>query len=117
MNIKELVAQAYSNAVNKGFWSIGYDETSGGVKHTELATRSGFNLLVGTKIALIHSELSEALAGWRNGDTKNYAEELADVAIRLADLAGGTGVDLEAEIAAKMMKNKNRSYLHGGKRF
>ena len=33
--------------------------------------------------------------------------------IRVADLAGGSNVDLEGEIAKKMAKNKDRPRLHG----
>ena len=40
------------------------------------------------KIALCHAELSEALEALRKGD-ENFGEELADVVIRVADLAGG----------------------------
>jgi hypothetical protein len=41
------------------------------------------------KIALIHSELSEAWQGAIDGDEANYLEELADVAIRILDLLEG----------------------------
>lgn len=41
------------------------------------------------KIALIHSELSEAWQGSIAGDEGNYLEELADVAIRILDLIQG----------------------------
>ena len=62
---------------------------------------------------LIVSELGEALEALRYDDRDNFAEELADVAIRLADLCGGLGIDLEAEIKKKMEKNKSRGYKHG----
>jgi hypothetical protein len=41
------------------------------------------------KIALIHSELSEAWQGAIDGDEANYLEELADVAIRILDVLEG----------------------------
>jgi hypothetical protein len=41
------------------------------------------------KIALIHSELSEAWQGSIDGDEANYLEELADVAIRILDVLEG----------------------------
>jgi NTP pyrophosphatase (non-canonical NTP hydrolase) len=40
-------------------------------------------------------------------------EELADAIIRLADLAGVYGIDLEWHVAAKMAYNKTRPYKHG----
>ncbi len=67
----------------------------------------------GTLIALIHSELSEALEAHREGDVENFAEEMADVVIRVADLCGGYGIDLEAAIVAKMERNRQRPRLHG----
>jgi hypothetical protein len=41
------------------------------------------------KIALIHSELSEAWQAAMNADEANYLEELADVAIRILDVLEG----------------------------
>jgi len=69
-----------------------------------------------TSLALIHSEVSEALEGFRKGDQANVAEELADVLIRVLDVAGGLGFDMDAEVAAKLVKNRTRGYKHGGKK-
>ena len=41
--------------------------------------------------------------------------ELADIVIRVADMCGLYGIDLEAAIIEKMQYNKNRPYRHGGK--
>jgi DNA-binding NtrC family response regulator len=59
------------------------------------------------------AELSEALEALRKDDHPGSAEELADVVVRVAGLAGGTGVDLEVEIERKMDKNEARPKLHG----
>jgi len=67
-------------------------------------------------IALITSELSEALEAFRKDDLANFGEELADVFIRLLDTAEGLEIDLGSAIEAKMLKNQNRPYRHGGKR-
>jgi NTP pyrophosphatase (non-canonical NTP hydrolase) len=66
-------------------------------------------------IALVHSELSEALEGFRKLDRANFAEELADVLIRTLDLACGLGIDIDAEVKNKLEKNRSRGYRHGGK--
>lgn len=88
-----LCAQAHANAKEKGFWDQPRE--------------------FGTMIALIHSELSEALEADRHGDKVRVAEELADVAIRLGDLCGGLGIDLESAILAKIEKNAARPKMHG----
>ena len=44
---------------------------------------------IGELVALVHSEVSEALEGFRNRDMENVVEELADVKIRLHDFAQG----------------------------
>jgi NTP pyrophosphatase (non-canonical NTP hydrolase) len=65
--------------------------------------------------ALIHSEVSEALEAFRKDDMENFAEEMADVAIRVLDCTAGLGIDLADEILKKLEKNKSRGYRHGGK--
>lgn len=71
----------------------------------------------GTLLALIHSEVSEALEADRKGDAENFAEELADVCIRVFDLCGSKEIDLETAISKKMEYNKTRTYKHGGKAY
>jgi len=44
-------------------------------------------------------------------------EELADIILRVGDLAGRMGLDLEAAVVAKMEKNKKRVNRHGGKEY
>lgn len=73
-----------------------------------------------SKIALMHSELSEALEADRKGlqsevipGLSGVAEELADTVIRVLDYCGAHGIDLGAAIAAKMQVNLNRPYKHG----
>ena len=68
-----------------------------------------------TFLCLIHSEVSEALEGFRAGDRENVAEELADVLIRVLDLAIGLGIDMDNEVWNKIEANKKRGYKHGGK--
>jgi len=68
------------------------------------------------RIALCHSELSEALEGHRKHlmddhlPHRHMAEvELADVAIRVFDLAGAMGYDLGEAIAEKLAYNSERA--------
>jgi len=67
----------------------------------------------GTVIALIHSELSEALEADRHGDADQVAEELADAVIRILDFCGSAGINLDKEITKKMKVNEGRTRLHG----
>ena len=79
----------------------------------------------GEIIALMHSELSEALEALRHGNgpddhlpTFSGAEaELADVVIRIMDYAAARGLRLAEAIEAKAEYNTRRGYKHGGKRF
>jgi len=93
--IQSLVKEAHETAVEKGWWR---DERS---------------LL--DCIALIHCELSEAVEAYRKGDEAHVVEELADVLIRVFDLCGRRGWNLEKSVLDKMAFNKTRSYRHGGK--
>ncbi len=77
------------------------------------------------RIALIHSELSEALEGLRHGnpasdhipDFNAAEEELADVVIRIMDMAEVKGWRVAEAVIAKMKFNETRPYRHGGKVF
>lgn len=72
---------------------------------------------MGTILALIHGEVSEAMEADRKNDTDNFKEELADIVIRVFDLCGLEEIDLEAAINKKMEYNKTRSYKHGNKKY
>lgn len=67
-------------------------------------------------LALIHSEVSEALEAFRKGDKEGFAEELADIFIRVVGLAHGLEIDLGEGVEAKNEKNRQRAYRHGGKK-
>jgi NTP pyrophosphatase (non-canonical NTP hydrolase) len=67
-------------------------------------------------IALMHSELSEALEAMRNhGSKEEIAEELADCCIRIFDYCGAREIELEKALLKKIEYNKTRPYRHGKK--
>lgn len=73
---------------------------------------------MGTLLMLIVGEVSEAMeADRRNEGQHRVIEELADVCIRIFDLCGKNGWDLEGIIYKKMEFNKGRSYKHGNKKY
>jgi NTP pyrophosphatase (non-canonical NTP hydrolase) len=120
-SVTEWQDRVHSTAVGKGWWeraaclekAEGESEPSGVDFH-----------LVATKIALIHSELGEALEEVRSGRFRAYVKdgkpegmvvELADAAIRIMDLCGGLGLDLEEALRVKAAYNEGRPYKHGGR--
>jgi len=122
LTVSELVREAHANAEKHGFWDDPPE--------------------MGTSIALIHSELSEALEEVRKGNPglwymkrgtiggepaekmelglpkngekpEGFITELADAVIRIADLCGYLGIDLAPVIRAKMKYNATRPKMHG----
>jgi len=114
MHITDFVTVAHEYSVRGGWWE------------GEITAET-----LGTKIALIHSEISEALEGVRKDlqddhlpHRKAAEVELADAMIRIADLAGYLQYDLEGAIVEKMYYNSQRAdhkpenrAAAGGKKF
>jgi NTP pyrophosphatase (non-canonical NTP hydrolase) len=118
--INELAREIHENNKAKGF----YDDPDKNV---------------GEMLCLIHSEVSEALEadrkgifttgdihlvnGWSDNDSfkaafeKNvkdsFEDELADVMIRVMDLAAFKGINLDEHIKAKVRFNTLREHKHG----
>lgn len=117
LTIENLVDKAHGTSLGKGWW----DDERHGLELDRLLVRK----TIPTKLCLIHSEVSEALEDYRDGNfatvlneqgkPEGFASELADIIIRVADLAGALGIDLEQEITEKMKFNLTRPRRHGGK--
>ena len=123
MNINETMKLVHENAKAKGFFEKEKN--------------------IGEMLALIHSEVSEALEADRNNsyvetrvtvsDIANekddwqfntwyknlikgtFEEEMADIVIRVMDMCAFKGIDLESNIKAKMRYNSTREKYHGKK--
>ena len=69
-------------------------------------------------LMLVVTEVAEAMEEWRL-DPPDYVKlttELADVVLRVFNIAGFLDLDLEAAMRAKHEKNLLRPLRHGGKR-
>lgn len=66
-----------------------------------------------SKLGLVVTEIAEAMEAVRKNDRANFDEEVADTVIRIFDLVGAMGIDLDGTLAAKEQKNANRPKLHG----
>jgi NTP pyrophosphatase (non-canonical NTP hydrolase) len=66
-------------------------------------------------LCLVHSEVSECLEAYRKSDSAGIKEELADIVIRVFDIAAAEGIDLEKAIKEKHEYNKTRPFRHGNK--
>lgn len=67
-------------------------------------------------LCLVHSEVSECLEAYRHNNREGIEEELADIVIRVFDIAAAEGIDLENAINKKHKINQKRPYRHGGKK-
>lgn len=83
--------------------------------YTDLATGKALDRNVPEMLCLIHSEISEAMEGFRKKlqddklqHRKMMEVELADAMIRIGDLATFMGYDLGGAIVEKMAYNDNR---------
>ena len=66
---------------------------------------------VGEKLALIHSEVSEALQAYRHKKIRGpggFEDEMGDAIQRILHLCGALGVDVEGAILDKLAYNKDR---------
>jgi len=109
LSIHGMAAEAHEMALAKGWWDSSRD-----IPHC---------------LALIHSEVSEALEAYREHGSRNpddvdydpnpkpegFVYELADILIRVGDLARHCDLDLETAVKEKMEFNSTRGYRHGNK--
>jgi len=105
MILSEITRLAHANACAKGFheYKPRFGQPGQDTRH------------ILSWLMLITTEVAEAAEAARIGDFTNFAEECADIMIRLADLCASFEIDLEAEVVKKMARNAARPAMHGGK--
>jgi hypothetical protein len=126
MTIKDLVKTCHDVAIKKGWWGDVCDcpnprYSFGGDGENIPFCGKCLKLLLkqsrndGELIALMHSELSEALEELRKKscDMNKVGEELADCVIRIMDYCGARSIDLEKLLLDKIEINKTRPHRHG----
>lgn len=133
-----LASEAHETAVSKGWWDSNdagnlRDMVSDQTNELRPEERDFLASVArkleqkndGEMIALMHSELSEALEALRHGNPPSdhipefsgVEEEIADTIIRCCDLACARGWRVAEALVAKMEMNKSRAHKHGGKQF
>lgn len=100
--LNELSQEIYENNVQAGWW-------------TNLETGERKDRNVGELLCLVHSEISEAMEGYRKNlpDDKlphrsMFEVELADTIIRILDIAGAYNLDLGGAMEEKLNFNRIR---------
>lgn len=106
LHVEKLKKAIHKTAVEHGWWEEKEDH----------------NLFI--KLMLVVTEIAEAAEAFRADNPMSdhipefttIEEELADVLIRILDIASHFDFDIAGALVAKMKYNESRPYRHGGKK-
>ena len=120
--LNALAASCHEAAKGKGFWDKSREtasllmlivselseamEADRNLKYSKLPNIERLSALVKNDDPLFKTTFEERIK-----DT--FEDELADVVIRVMDLCGGYGIDIESHVRLKMAYNALRPRLHG----
>jgi NTP pyrophosphatase (non-canonical NTP hydrolase) len=119
--INELAKKIHQNAIDKGFFdeekNIGEMLMLIVTEVAEACEADRKNDYCKTNIQAVNGWVSDAdfQPHFRERVKNTFEDELADIMIRVMDLAAHKGIDLEAHIKAKMRYNASREKMHGKK--
>jgi NTP pyrophosphatase (non-canonical NTP hydrolase) len=134
MNLNELAKSIHQDNIEKGFYDIV-------LKSEQELKQEMIELFIFKQLLLVISEVSEAVEYLRKNNIDytlepnlhneltyqenvsifekkykdTFQDEIGDAFIRLLDLVGYLGIDIESWIEAKLNYNKTRNYRHGKK--
>ena len=130
--MKDLIKKAHATAKEKGFWDGGernkpellmlivseLSEALEALRKDHYAKPlSVVSLAHDLELANTDEEFELNIPEWKEKFEQHikssFEDEIADVAIRLFDLCGGMGIDLQKHIELKMKYNSMRGYKHG----
>lgn len=127
MNINTLIELSHATAKEKGFWDsernlpellmLTVSELSEALEALRKEHKSSPDIVTSLYNSYVEDPHPMDIETFKNefqNHVKNsFEDEIADTAIRLFDLCGGLGIDLETHILLKINYNKLRGYKHG----
>ncbi len=125
MTIEEMQCRAYQTAREKGWHEADIREPAPAPLGRHRGGVEIHPVQIVAWLGLVMSEAAEAIEDVRErrltldfdekGKPTGLPSEMADILIRVGDVAGALGIDLQAAVEAKLAFNETRPHRHGNK--